>query len=62
MIMTFEEYLTNKKIDTDLFSKANPEKWQALKAIFEQMHPEGFTMQKKFLLNDLRKRFLWKEK
>jgi len=32
-----------------------------LKDIFEQVHPNSFTEQKKFLINDIRRRFLLQE-
>ena len=61
MIMDFEEYLKNKKIDSDAFRKAQKEKWNELKTLFEQVHPESFTAQKKFLINDIRRKYLLKE-
>ncbi len=59
--MTFEEYLKNKKIDENLFKTHEPERWEAWKGIFEQMHPDSFTAQKKFLINDMRKKYLLKD-
>jgi hypothetical protein len=55
--MTWEEYCIKKKIDSSVFQKADPEKWNELKTIFEQVHPNSFTEQKKFLINDLRRRY-----
>jgi len=54
---TFEEFLAAKKINSRAFQQAQPQKWQALREIFEQMHPESFTAQKKFLFNDLRHKY-----
>lgn len=56
--MEFEEYLTQKKIDTDQFQQAEPDRYKAWKQEFAQMHPESFTVQKKFLLNDTRRKYL----
>lgn len=55
--MNFEEYLKNKKIDAVAFEKAQPLKWKTLKELFEQVHPNSFTAQKKFLINDFRRRY-----
>jgi hypothetical protein len=51
----FEIYLAEKKIDSQAFKSGQPEKWQSFKWLFEQVHPGSFTVQKKFLLNDLRR-------
>lgn len=59
--MTFEEYCFKKKIDADAFKASEPGKWQELKFIFDQVHPESFTTQKKFLINDLRRKYHLKE-
>jgi hypothetical protein len=56
--MTWEEYCTSKKIDSIQFKKNEPQKWHELKTVFEQVHPKSFTEQKKFLLNDLRRKYL----
>lgn len=59
--MTFEEYLISKKIDGALFRKMQPERYQEWAELFEQLHPDSFTMQKKFLINDIRNLYLLKE-
>ncbi len=56
--MTFEDYLSGKKIDSSLFRAGEPDRWEAFRASFEGVHPDSFTAQKKFLLNDLRRRYL----
>jgi hypothetical protein len=56
--MTFEDYLSGKKIDSALFRAGEPDRWEAFRASFEGVHPDSFTAQKKFLLNDLRRRYL----
>jgi hypothetical protein len=53
--MDFETYLQEKKIDSAAFRAAEPGKWQQFKALFEQVHPNSFTTQKKYLINDLRR-------
>lgn len=59
--MEFEEFLKNKKIDENLFKKNEQERWMEWKTLFEQMHPNSFTAQKKFLINDTRRKYLLKE-
>lgn len=56
--MSFDEFLTSKKIDADRFRLAEPQHYAEWKRIFAQMHPESFTAQKKFLLNDTRRKYL----
>lgn len=54
-MMTWEEYCIKKKINSDLFKKAEPQRWTSLKELFEQVHPNSFTEQKKFMINDIRR-------
>ncbi|GAB3324917.1 hypothetical protein GCM10027299_22510 [Larkinella ripae] len=56
--MTFEEYLASKKIDEQQFRRHEPSRFDAWKTEFGQLHPESFTTQKKFLLNEVRRRYL----
>lgn len=56
--MTFETYLVQKKINGDQFQQVEPQRYEAWKQEFAQMHPESFTVQKKFLLNDTRRKYL----
>lgn len=60
-MLTFDEYLRSKKIDSQAFQSAEPEHWQQLKTLFEQVHPESFTSQKKFLINDIRRQYHLKD-
>jgi len=55
--MEFEEYLISKKIDGIAFKKADQERFLEWEQIFQTMHPESFTAQKKFLINDIRRRY-----
>lgn len=61
IIMTFEEYCQSKKIDAKAFATGDPKKWMELKELFEQVHPNSFTQQKKFLINNIRRTYLLKE-
>lgn len=56
--MTFEEYLAQKKIDATQFQRFEPERYAEWERGFEQMNPASFTVQKKFLLNDTRRKYL----
>ncbi|WP_109675280.1 hypothetical protein [Dyadobacter jejuensis] len=55
--MDFTEYLLHKKIDSTTFQKANPVRFQEWEKIFMLMHPDSFTAQKKFLINETRRRY-----
>ncbi|PWK29349.1 hypothetical protein LV89_00189 [Arcicella aurantiaca] len=55
--MVFEQYLEQKNIDSEKFLWENPENFQELKIIFNQVSPESFTAQKKFLINKLRRKY-----
>ncbi len=57
--MDFSDYLKSKKIDPEKFRKSEPENFQKLKNVFEQVHPESFTAQKLFLINPLRRTYKW---
>jgi len=59
-MMTWEEYCLKKKIDSEAFKKAEPQYWAELKNIFDQVHPNSFTEQKKFMINDIRRKYLLK--
>ena len=59
--MEFEEYLKSKKIDPASFKKAEIDQYEDFDRLFSQMHPESFTAQKLFLINDIRRRFTLKE-
>lgn len=56
--MTFEEYLVQKKIDSGQFKHSEPARYAEWEREFATMHPESFTAQKKFLLNDTRRKYL----
>ncbi len=54
---TFEEFLTSKKIDYAKFLKAEPIVFSQWKEDFVQLHSESFVMQKKFLINAVRRKY-----
>jgi hypothetical protein len=56
--MTFTDYLASKKIDADRFAAAEPKTYAEWAALFVRMHPESFTVQKKFVLNPTRRKYL----
>ncbi|MEQ8715451.1 MAG: hypothetical protein RIC80_20700 [Cyclobacteriaceae bacterium] len=55
--MDFEEYLNQKKINSQTFSKADPRRFAEFEMLFKQMHPNSFTAQKLFLINEIRRKF-----
>ena len=55
MNQEFETYLSEKMIDSQAFRLNEPEKWQSFQELFGKVHPNSFTAQKKFLINDLRR-------
>ncbi|GAB4395712.1 MAG: hypothetical protein OHK0053_05830 [Microscillaceae bacterium] len=56
-MQSFEQYLNEKKISAQDFRVAEPEKYTHFKTLFEAVHPNSFTAQKKFLLNQLRRQY-----
>jgi hypothetical protein len=56
--MSFDEYLTAKKIDGQRFKQAEPALYTEWAVLFELVHPDSFTVQKKFLLNAVRRQYL----
>lgn len=60
MSEAFNTYLIEKNIHPELFRDSEPELYERFNLEFEQSHPKSFTEQKKFFINDLRRRFLYK--
>ena len=56
--MEFEEYLKAKKIDSAEFKNEDQARFTEWESIFQTMHPDSFTAQKKFLINDIRRRYI----
>ncbi len=60
-MITFEEYLVQKKIDGEAFKQGAPDRWQEFASLFAQIHPDSFTAQKLFLINAIRRKYPLKE-
>ena len=58
--MSFEEYLTSKKINSKAFSVAEPERWEEWRSLFEKVSEASFTAQKLYLINPIRRKYLLK--
>ena len=56
--MTFAAYLAEKKIDAARFAADDAKTYAEWERLFGQMNPESFTVQKKFLLNPIRRKYL----
>lgn len=59
--MSFNDYLVKKKIDPQAFAKGEPDRYEEFKKLFDQVHPDSFTAQKLFLINNTRRAFPMKE-
>lgn len=59
--MDFIEYLHSKKIDSTQFKEGLPEQFIEWSMMFNQIHPESFTQQKLFLINNLRRKYSLKK-
>jgi len=55
--MSFADYLASKKIDAARFQVAEPEVFNEWADLFEQVHPNSFTLQKLNLINAIRRRY-----
>lgn len=55
--MTFDEYLSGKKIDSQKFREQEPVVWASWERDFAQLHPASFTAQKLYLINPLRRKY-----
>lgn len=53
----FKTYLESKKIDSDQFKAAEPERWGEWLKIFSEINEKSFTTQKLFLINKIRRRY-----
>lgn len=60
-VMDFSAYLIAKKIDELAWKQADPDQYDQLKLVFDQVHPDSFTAQKLFLINPIRRKFPLKE-
>ena len=55
--MKFDEYLKGKKIDPEKFKQGEGAQYAEFKKLFDQVHPESFTQQKLFLINNIRRAY-----
>lgn len=55
----FEKYLIGKKISPEKFRQAEPDRYQEFETLFLQMHPKSFTSQKLYLINKIRRMYLY---
>ena len=60
--MNFEEYLISKKIDPDKLKSGDEALYKNFNRMFDEIHPDSFTQQKLFLINNLRRKYLLIEK
>jgi hypothetical protein len=58
--MTFSEYLLSKNIDESSFSAGDNTMYVQWKYLFDQSSPNSFTDQKKFKINQIRRKHLLK--
>ncbi|MBK0403294.1 hypothetical protein I5M27_09875 [Adhaeribacter sp. BT258] len=55
--MTFEEYLTKRRVNVAAFAAAEPQRFAEWQLWYSQMHPESFYVMVKMVLNDVRRNF-----
>lgn len=55
--MTFEEYLTKRRVNVAAFAAAEPQRFAEWQSWYLQMHPESFYMLVKMVLNDVRRNY-----
>jgi len=58
--MTFSDYLQSKNIDEENFASMDPQTFFAWKQMFDHVNPASFTEQKKFKINQIRRKYLLK--
>ena len=59
--MNFIEYLKSKKIDPEKFKLAQQDQFVEWLELYNQLHPNSFTQQKLFLINNLRRKYTYEE-
>lgn len=57
----FKTWLKLKKIDPKSFASAEMERFMELKKLFDQVHPNSFTAQKLFIINEIRRKYPFQE-
>ena len=58
---TFDQYLSQKKIDAASFKKAEASLYDEMNMDFVEMHPNSFTSHYLFVINPLRRKYLLAE-
>jgi hypothetical protein len=53
--MSFDEYLLAKKINLQAFQVGNPQQFSQWRHAFTHLHPDSFTEQFKFQINQTRR-------
>lgn len=53
--LNWSEYLAQKKIDASAYRQGDPAQYAAFEQAFLQMHPNSFTAQKLYLINEIRR-------
>ena len=56
-MLTFTEYCNSKSINAIQFKRSDEILYNDLEVYFNQVHPDSFTAQKLFLINELRRRY-----
>ena len=59
--LDFKTFLQKKKIDPKAFAQQQQEEYVRWKKLYDQVHPNSFTAQKLFLINQVRREFPFKE-
>ena len=57
----FHLYLISKKIDPSAFEQGEKTLYQEFERVFNHIHPASFTAQKLFLINKLRRKYLYEK-
>lgn len=58
--MSFDEYCIEKKIDSKKFESTDPTLYNEWKNFFNEVSPQSFTQQKKFIINEVRNKYTLK--
>ncbi len=56
-MISFKEYCDDKKINAEIFEKKDNALYKELSELFLKVHPQSFTVQKKFLINKIRRKY-----
>jgi len=56
-MISFKEYCVEKKINSEAFKDSDKSLYNMLFHLFMKVHPQSFTQQKKFLINEIRRKY-----